>query len=90
VEHHLLGLYLLDRFEMSWSDCHDLPAEEGEAPVIGQFVKSVCTKTRGDLSYHIAMRYLRKRGQHDIDPMTGQISEDAFESTTRAEVRRAD
>jgi hypothetical protein len=86
-EHYLLGLYLLDRFGMSLADCVDLPAERGERAVVGQFVKTRCVKAVGNLTYEIEMRFLRKRGQHDIDPTTGQLTEDEFESITRAEVR---
>jgi hypothetical protein len=86
-EHYLLGGYLAERFSLTASDCHDLAAAPGETPVIGQFVKRDCTRTVGEIRYALQQRYLRKPGQHDIDPDTGQLSEGQFESWTRAEVR---
>lgn len=86
-EHYLLGGYLAKRFGIEPQDCEDALPERGETPVIGQFVKQLCSKTEGDVTYTIEQRYLRKRGQHDVDPDTGQLTQDQFVSWTRAEVR---
>ena len=88
-EHYLLGLYLMERFAMTEADCRDLEPASGETAVVGQFVKRDCAKTdltRG-IRYTISERYLRKRGQTDVDPVSGQLTEGQYESWTRAEVR---
>ena len=56
---------------------------------MGQFVKRECTRDddAAHRHYTIVSHYLRKPGQHDIDPATGQLSQGQFESFTRAEVR---
>jgi hypothetical protein len=86
-EHYLLAGYLAERFELTANDCHDLAAAPGETPVIGQFVKRDCSRTIGETRFTMQQRYLRKPGQRDIDPDTGQLSEGQFESVTRAELR---
>jgi hypothetical protein len=86
-EHYLLGGYLAGRFGIEAGECHDLAAAAGETPVIGQFVKRDCLKTVDGFSYRLQQRYLRKRGQHDIDANTGHLSENEFESSTRLDVR---
>jgi hypothetical protein len=86
-EHYLLGLYLAERFGITAADCSNLAPAPGETPVVGQFVKRDCIRTADGVSYRLEQRYLRKRGQHDIDADTGQLSQDEFESWTRAEVR---
>jgi hypothetical protein len=88
-EHYLLALYLMPRFGMTDADCRELPPGRGESPVIGQFVKRECTRDdrAAHRRYTIVAHYLRKPGQHDVDPATGQLTEGQFESFTRAEVR---
>ena len=88
-EHYLLGLYLADRFGITPVDCAAIPPSPGETPVIGQFVKRDCERTDevAHLHYSISERFLRKPGQRDADPFSGQPTEGQFESVTRAEVR---
>ena len=86
-EHYLLGLYLLDRFGMNASNCHDAPAAPGESPMLGMFVKQNCAAVVGDRSYTIQSRLLRRPGESDVDPATGMQTEGAFLSETRAEIR---
>jgi hypothetical protein len=86
-EHYLLGGYLMKRFGMDASDCRSLEPDAGETPVIGQFIKRDCTKKINGTLYVVQQRYLRKRGQKDVDPESGQLTDGQFESWTRAEVR---
>jgi hypothetical protein len=88
-EHYLLAGYLAERFGIEPGDCRDIAPERGETPVIGQFVKRHCEKTSNGIRYSLEQHYLRKRGQHDIDPETGQLSDGQFESWTRAEIHLA-
>ena len=85
-EHYLLALYLLDRFGMNPSDCHDETAQPGESAVLGMFVKQECAATRGKQSYRIESRLYRRPGEADVDPATGLPTEGAFVSETRAEI----
>jgi hypothetical protein len=79
----------MPRFGMTDTNCHDLPADPGESPVIGQFDKRECRRedAAAGRRYTIIARYLRKPGQHDVDPATRQLTNGQFESFTRAEVR---
>lgn len=85
-EHYLLELYLLDRFGMSQSDCHDEAAKPGERPVLGMFVARDCAATLGDKRYAIESRLYRRPGESDVDPASGLRTEGAFVSETRAEI----
>jgi hypothetical protein len=85
-EHYLLGLYLLDRFGLPASDCHDEQAAKGERAVLGMFVRQVCVATKNGRSYRIESQLYRRPGEGDIDPDTGLRTEGAFVSETRAEV----
>lgn len=85
-EHYLLGLYLLGRFGMTASDCHDEAAKPGEGAVLGMFVRQRCAATIGDKSYMIASQLYRRPGESDVDPATGLRTEGAFVSETRAEI----
>jgi hypothetical protein len=88
-EHYLLQLYLMDRFGMQATDCRDLPLEAGQSPVFGMVTNRVCDKIDAVAKrhYHIEARFYRRRGEHDVDPDTGQASEGQFVSETRAEIR---
>jgi len=85
-EHYLLGLYLLDRFGMTASDCHNEAAKPGEGAVLGMFVRQRCTATIGNATYTIDSQLYRRPGESDVDPATGLRTEGAFVSETRAEV----
>jgi len=85
-EHYLLGLYLLDRFDLPVSDCHAEQPAKGESAVLGMFVRQVCAATKNDRSYRIASQLYRRPGESDIDPDTGLRTEGAFVSETRAEI----
>ncbi|NDA47809.1 MAG: hypothetical protein EBY21_11180 [Alphaproteobacteria bacterium] len=81
-----LGNFLLVRFTRTDWTCVDLPAEEGETPVGDDFVKNRCVKSQDSLRYLVEQRYLRRKGQTNIDPNTGKIETNAFTSTARFEM----
>lgn len=81
-----LGNFLLVRFNRTDWTCVDLPAEEGESPVGDDFVKNRCVKSQDSIRYLSEQRYLRRKGQTNIDPNTGKIETNAFTSTARFEM----
>jgi hypothetical protein len=86
IEFWELGRFLRQRFGDDHWDCKDLPAEEGENPVGSLFIKSHCEKTTSEgLHLILEQRLLQKKGQHFVDPHSGQPERDAFESMTRFE-----
>jgi hypothetical protein len=89
-EHYLLALYLLDRFGMSASDCHDEPQTSARSPMLGMFVDESCSATTAGRHYTIESRLYRRPGETDVDPATGMPTEGAFVSETRAEITATD
>jgi hypothetical protein len=85
-EHYLLALYLLDRFGMSASDCHDRPPTLGKSPMLGMFADQSCAATVAGRHYEIESRLYRRPGETDVDPATGMPTEGAFVSETRAAI----
>ena len=66
--------------------CTDIPAEPGETPVGGVFLKQTCEKATPERHLSVTAHFLRKSGQRDIDPVTGEYTEGQFESWTRFEL----
>ena len=85
-EHYLLGLYLMERLGLTDADCRDEPLAAGESPVIGMVVNRVCSRADGVAKDRIEQRFFRKRGQRDVDQVSGELTEGEFESTTRAQI----
>jgi hypothetical protein len=88
-EAYLLRNFLNARFGREGWQCEDLPADPGETPVAGTFIKQDCTKdidamTRGRL----VTRYLRKPGQSQYDPHSGKETINQFESNVRFELTK--
>ena len=88
-EAYLLRNFLNARFGREDWQCEDLPAEPGETPVAGVFIKQNCKKeidasTRATL----ATRYLRKPGQSQYDPHSGKETINQFDSNVRFELLR--
>jgi hypothetical protein len=83
---HLLRLAVINRYEPDGWTCTDFPPTAGESPVGGVFIKQRCEK--GTLERHLSVetRFLRKPGQSDNDPVTGEYRPGAFESSTRFEI----
>jgi hypothetical protein len=83
---HLFRLAVINRYEPdSWS-CTDLPPAPGESPVGGVFLKQRCEKATPERHLMVEARFLRKPGQNDIDPVSGETRPGAYESWTRFEI----
>jgi hypothetical protein len=83
---HLLRLAIINRYDPAGWTCTDLPPEPGETPVGGIFIKQRCEKATPERAMTIVGRFLRKPGQSDIDPATGDYTSGQFESSTRFEL----
>ena len=83
---HLLRLAIINRYGPSGWTCTDLPAAPGETPVGGVFLKQRCEKATAERHLMVEARFLRKPGQSDIDPVTGEYTSGQFESWTRFEL----
>jgi hypothetical protein len=83
---HLLRLAIINHYGPDGWSCTDLPAEAGETPVGGVFIKQRCVKETPERHMTVEAHLLRKPGQSDIDPATGDYTSGQFESWTRFEL----
>ncbi len=83
---HLLRLAIINRYDPAGWTCVDLPPAPGETPVGGVFLKQHCEKMTAERSLMVEAHFLRKPGQSDIDPATGDYTSGQFESWTRFEL----
>ena len=83
---HLLRLAVMNRYGAAGWTCTDIPPEPGETPVGGVFLKQTCEKATPERHLSVTAHFLRKSGQRDIDPVTGEYTEGQFESWTRFEL----
>jgi hypothetical protein len=83
---HMLRLAVFNRYEADGWTCVDHPAAAGETPVGGVFVKLRCEKVSSGRHLMVESRFLRKPGQADNDPVTGEYKPGQFESSTRFEI----
>jgi hypothetical protein len=83
---HILRRAILERYGPDDWDCKDLPPAEGESPVGGFFLKQQCVKLEPERRLFIEARMLRKTGQGDTDPATGEYRPGQFDSSTRFEI----
>jgi hypothetical protein len=83
---HMLRLAVINRYEPDRWSCTDFPPAEGETPVGGVFIKQRCEKATPERHLMVETRFLRKPGQGDNDPVTGEYRAGAFESSTRFEI----
>jgi hypothetical protein len=88
-EAYLLRNFLNARFGREGWQCEDQPAEAGETPVAGIFIKQRCTKEMDDGARGLLVtRHLRKPGQSQYDPHSGKETINQFESNVRFELVR--
>jgi hypothetical protein len=81
-----LGTFLKQNFgDAPWA-CKDLPPSEGETPVGTRFLKNHCEKTVSGMHLILEQRFLQKKGQQFVDPVTGKQQPQAFDSSTRFEM----
>jgi hypothetical protein len=83
---HMLRLAVINRYQPDGWTCTDFPPAEGETPVGGVFIKQGCEKATPERHLMVETRFLRKPGQSDIDPTTGETRPGAYESSTRFEI----
>ncbi len=83
---HLLRLAVLNRYDHDGWTCTDAAPAEGETAVGGVFVKQRCDKLIPGRHLFLEARFLRKPGQADADPRTGEYKAGQFESWTRFEI----
>jgi hypothetical protein len=84
---HMLRLAIINRYEPDGWSCTDLPPAAGETPVGGGvFIKQKCEKRTPGRDLFVEARFLRKPGQSDTDPKTGDATTGQFESWTRFEL----
>ena len=83
---HLLGVAVINRYGTDGWTCTDLPPAEGESAVGGVFIKQRCDKTMPGRTLTVETHFLRKPGQHDVDPDTHEYTQGAYESWTRFEL----
>lgn len=81
-----MGNFLKQRFGAEGWTCVDLPAAEGENPVGTFFVKNHCEKVADGKRYILEQQYLQKKGQTFINPQSGKVEPNAFDSWARFEV----
>jgi hypothetical protein len=83
---HLLRMAAINRYGAQGWACVDQPAAEGETPVGGIFIKQHCRKTTAERDLAVAAHFLRKPGQSETDPATGEYRAGQYESWTRVEI----
>jgi hypothetical protein len=84
---HMLRLAIINRYDPDGWACTDLPPAAGETPVGGGvFIKQRCEKRTAERDLFVEARFLRKPGQSDINPTTGETTTGQFESWTRFEL----
>ena len=83
---HLLRLAVFNRYDHEGWTCTDAAPAEGETAVGGIFVKQRCEKLIPGRHLFLEARFLRKPGQTDVDPRTGDYKAGQFESWTRFEI----
>jgi hypothetical protein len=76
------------RFGTQGWTCSDLPAAEGETPILGTFVKERCEKLMEGEAITVESRHYYKPGQAMLDPNTGLPMANQFESSARLQVVR--
>jgi hypothetical protein len=83
---HLLRDAVIDHYGPAGWNCTDFPADDGESAVGGVFIKQRCEKLTPERAMTVETHFLRKPGQHAIDPETQEYTQGQFESWTRFEL----
>jgi hypothetical protein len=83
---HMLRLAVFNRYDEDGWSCVDQPPAAGETAVGGIFIKLRCEKASPERHLMVESRFLRKPGQADNDPVTGEYKPGQFESSTRFEI----
>jgi hypothetical protein len=88
MEAYSVAIAFKARFGTQGWTCSDLPAAEGETPILGIFVKERCEKLIEGEAITVESRHYYKPGQATLDPNTGLPMANQFESSARLQVVR--
>jgi hypothetical protein len=84
---HMLRLAIINRYEPEGWNCTDFPPAPGETAVGGGiFIKQRCEKRTAARDLTVETHFLRKPGQADTNPTTGESTVGQFESWVRFEL----
>jgi hypothetical protein len=84
---HMLRLAVINRYDPEGWTCTDFPPAPGETPVGGGvFIKQRCEKHSPERDLMVEAHFLRKPGQSEVNPATGESTSGQFESWTRFEI----
>jgi hypothetical protein len=83
---YLLRIAAINRYGPEGWTCVDQPAAAGETPVGGILLKQRCRKKTLQRDLSVEAHFLRKPGQSDTDPATGDYRPGQYESWTRFEL----
>src|SRR5215813_155458 len=83
---HLLRVAAINHYGAEGWTCVDQPPAPGETPVGGVFIKRKCRKTTAERDIAVEAHFLRKPGQSETDPATGDYRTGQYESWTRFEL----
>ena len=84
---HMLRLAVINRYDPEGWTCTDLPPAQGETPVGGGvFIKQRCEKHTPGRDLMVEAHFLRKPGQSETNPATGESTTGEYESWTRFEL----
>jgi hypothetical protein len=83
---YLLARAFKARFGADDWDCGDMQPNTGETPIDGEFVKQRCEKVFNGQQVTLESRHYHKPGQAQIDPNTGRLTVNQFESSTRFQI----
>jgi uncharacterized protein YjbI with pentapeptide repeats len=85
-----LGRHYQARYGLDGWQCVDLPRLERETPFGGMYAKERCEKVSDGVKYAVESRLYYRPGQAYIDPRTGLLMVNEFESSARLELYRTD
>jgi hypothetical protein len=84
---HMLRLAVINRYDPEGWTCTDFPPAQGETPVGGGvFIKQRCEKHTPGRDLMVEAHFLRKPGQSETNPATGESTTGEYESWTRFEL----
>jgi len=83
---HMLRYAVIGRYDPDGWTCTDSPPAPGETSVGGIFLKQRCEKFTPERHLTLEARFVRKPGQSDTNPATGEYRPGQFESWTRFEL----
>jgi hypothetical protein len=90
INAYTIAIAFKARYGATGWDCENVPASEGETPILGTFIKERCRKVVDGEEIGVENRHYYKPGQALVDPNTGLRTVNQFESSARLQVVRTD